>query len=817
MNELKPGTIITSTLWPEPIVLELLEDLGGQLIGIVGSTAAGNEHVEKLITREQFKEIFTSPQVIPLTENPGEVFLALETIRYRFASLYDPLLAMNISKVNPLPHQIEAVYGHILHLPRIRFLIADDPGAGKTIMAGLIIKELKLRHLAGRILIVCPGHLKDQWYRELAEKFKEKFAVIDRGYFDLFPGENAWMRENQVITSIDFAKRDEIRPTLEAVHYDLVIVDEAHKMSAYRYGDKTDKTGRYKLGECLSRITEHLLFLTATPHKGDKENYRLFLDLLDPGFFATGDMVEESIRDKDNPLFIRRIKEDLKNFDGTPLFLPRTVRTLKFNLGKESKKEKDLYNDLSKYVIDLYGKALEKNRNIAFALTILQRRFASSTYALRQSLKRRKKKLEGLYNQAVSGKSKTESGKFDYDDEDDMAEEQRWQLEELLEGLSTARSREELKLEIDTLGRLIDTAKEIITSGCERKLMQLKDSLHELHARFSDPKDKKILVFTESRDTLEYLEKRTLEWGYKTIVIHGGMKLEDRVNAESLFKNEADILIATEAAGEGINLQFCHMMINYDIPWNPNRLEQRMGRIHRYGQQREVFIYNLVAEDTREGRVLNKLFDKLKEIKDKMGSDKVFDVISDVFHNRDLWQLLIDAAASARNMEDILKDIDIVINDEYIARVKESLGESLVTHIIDYTHIKEISQQAREHRLIPEYTENFFRKAFAKLGGKYKYRQDGFMAIESIPFQIRKIAEGDIFRKNHGEILKRYPRVTFDKEAAFKTPEVEFISFGHPLFEALLEYIESNYRHTILNGAVFSDPDGKMDGYILFY
>ncbi len=232
----------------------------------------------------------------PFQASPRHVFLAVETHRYRFASLYDPLLAMNTSKIDPLPHQIEAVYGYVLKLPRIRFLIADDPGAGKTIMAGLLSKNSSCEELVKRILIVAPGHLKDQWRRELKERFEESFAVVDRGLMDALYGENVWLREMQLITSIDFAKQEDVLPSIAAARFDLVVVDEAHKMSAYRYGNKLDKTGRYRLGEALSQTSTHLLFLTATPHRGDPENFRLFLDLLEPGFFATTEMLQESIR-----------------------------------------------------------------------------------------------------------------------------------------------------------------------------------------------------------------------------------------------------------------------------------------------------------------------------------------------------------------------------------------------------------------------------------------------------------------------------------------------------------------------------------------
>ncbi len=685
-------------------------------------------------------------------------------------------------------------------------------------MAGLILKELKLRHLVKRILIVAPGHLKDQWRRELSDRFEEKFVPVDRVLLDSFYGENIWAREDQIITSIDFAKREEVLPSLSAGRFDLIIVDEAHKMSAYRYGDKLERTERYRLGEALSRMTEHLLFLTATPHKGDPENFRLFLDLLEPGFFATNEMLQESINYKDNPLFIRRVKEDLKDFEGKPLFLPRYVKTIPFNLGTSSPEEKDLYNELSKYVNTQYNLALskDKKRNVAFALVILQRRFASSTYALMKSLERRKKRLSDLLEN-VKEWSKISTPILDHETVEDLSEEERWKEEELWETLSVAETREDLEKEIVLIDGLIDRAQKIIREEKEVKLQELKKALFELSQKYPDPKDKKILIFTESRETMEYLEKKVTDWGYSTTVIHGGMRLEDRVKAESIFKNETDLLVATEAAGEGINLQFCHLMINYDIPWNPNRLEQRMGRIHRYGQQKEVYISNLVAEDTREGKVLTRLFEKLEEIRGALGSDKVFDVLGEILYGRSLSQLLIEAAANARNIDDILKELDIRVDADYIARVKENLGESLATRYIDYTRIKEMAAQAREHRLIPEYTESYFQKAFLKAGGKLRERKEPFVMVDSIPYDLKKIAENENFKKAHGELLKRYPRITFDKELAFRNPDVEFVSFGHPLFEAIMAWVENTCSTCLLNGARFTDPDGKMDGYFLFY
>ncbi|RMG31751.1 MAG: DUF3883 domain-containing protein, partial [Methanobacteriota archaeon] len=563
---------------------------------------------------------------------------------------------------------------------------------------------------------------------------------------------------------------------------------------------------------------DHLLFLTATPHKGDPENFRLFLDLIEPGFFATNEMIDESIRSKDNPLFIRRIKEDLKDFEGKPLFLPRHVQTKAFRWKTTSPNEMELYNELSKYVENQYNKALakDKRRNIAFALVILQRRLASSTFALVKSLERRKKKLED-YLVGAANRDQVPSVTYDPDAVEDMSEAERWREEEIWETLSVAENREELQKEIETIEKLIQRARAIIRNEEEVKLREFREALRELEAKYGDPKDKKILVFTESRDTLEYLYRKVKSWGYRANVIHGGMKLEERIKAESVFRNETDVLIATEAAGEGINLQFCHLMINYDIPWNPNRLEQRMGRIHRYGQQKEVYVFNLVAIDTREGRVLNKLFEKLEEIRKALGSDKVFDVLSEVYYNRNLSHLMIEAAANARSLDEILKEIDIQVDENYIQTVKENLGESLATRFIDFTRIKEMEQRAREHRLIPEYTESFFKKAFEKAGGKIRERKDGFLAIESIPFEVRSIADEDSFKKAYGDLLRKYPKATFDKDVAFRNPDAEFISFGHPLFEAMMTYIERHFSQTMLNGATFCDPEGVLDGHIIFY
>ena len=805
---LKEGTIVEGPFWSEPVELKKVinRNIGFHLIG---STINTGQHIDVIIPFEDLDKIRVKDFYLSFTSDGEELFLCLESIRFSHASLFDPFLAINVSKIDPLPFQIEAVYGYVLKLPKVRFLIADDPGAGKTIMAGLVLKELKLRGVIKRILIVVPGHLKDQWRRELQERFQEPFTLIGRQVMDAHYGENVWERENQIITSIDFAKQEDILNTLANVQWDLVVVDEAHKMAAYRYGITTSKTERYRLGEVLSKNTKHLLFLTATPHKGDPENYRLFLDLLEPGFFATKEMVKESIDNTENPLFIRRLKEDLKDFDGRPIFTNRYAVTLKFRL---SDRERILYNQLSDYVVSQYNKAIQKtsNKGIAFALLILQRRLASSTYALYKSLERRKERLEKLLKEQDI-KIKTSS--FDLEDDEDVEENERWQREKEWESLSVSENKEELKKEIYIINELIAISSEIINNEEEVKLKELKKAIEEGFKKIEELQgNKKILIFTESRDTMDYLVNKIKSWGYRVNFVHGGMSLEERIEAEKIFKNETEVMVATEAAGEGINLQFCHIMINYDIPWNPNRLEQRMGRIHRYGQKKDVYMFNIVAEDTREGEVFKKLFEKIEEIKNSLGTDKVFDIIGDIFYGKNLYQLIIEAVTRAKTIDEIIKEIDIVVDSDYIQRIKDILGESLATRNIDYTRLREMAEKAREFRLIPEYVEEFFKKAFVKAGAKYRIRKDGFLSIENIPYEIKNIA-----KSRFGPIATSYQKITFDKEIAFLNPDSEFISFGHPLLEALIYWIKERYIDGLKRGAVFEDPDGRLDGYIFFY
>jgi superfamily II DNA or RNA helicase len=803
---LQRGALLEGDYWPEPVRILAVEHLGTRVrIEAVG--VKSSQFYPCILSVAELEHVRVVDEAVRDFGGRGEsFFLAMEAQRIRYAHQFDPLFAVCIAQVDPLPHQIEAVYHYILRNPRIRFLLADDPGAGKTIMTGLLLKELKYRGLVRRTLILVPGHLKDQWLREMKERFGETFTVVDRNVINATWGRNVWQEQPQVITSMDFAKQDDVMATLSEVHWDLVVVDEAHKMAAYRYGEKTTRTERYRLGELLSRTSSFLLFLTATPHRGDPENFRLFLDLLQPGFFANSELLNESVKNADNPLFLRRLKEDLKDFDGRPLFPPRRVVTKTYRLSDDEKK---LYNAVTDYVEKSYNKALAADkRNVAFALLILQRRLASSLRAVRRSLERRKERLEELLK---LGKWLAERGTIDEEELEDAPEAERLKREEeLVERLTAAETREELQTEINTLAELIRLARDAERHELETKLTELRKVMEDEQIQQTQ---EKLLIFTESRETLEYLAEKLKGWGYSVVTLHGGMNLDDRIRAEHEFRERAQVMVSTEAGGEGINLQFCSLMVNYDIPWNPNRLEQRMGRIHRYGQQKEVHIYNLVAADTREGKVLEALFRKLERIRNALGSDRVFDIIGEVIPGRSLKELIVEAIANRRTLEDIVAEIEAMSDEEAVRKAREAVLEGLATRHIDLQRVLGEDRRAREHRLVPEYIERFFERACQFLHIPLERRRDGLWRVPNVPYEIRNVPQD--FRHRFGEVFREYSKLAFDKATARRQDAV-FIAPGHPLLEAVIERLLTECADDVRRGAVFVDPDARLDGWLLF-
>jgi superfamily II DNA or RNA helicase len=746
--------------------------------------------------------------------------LAAEATRIRLAYTYDPLFAVSVARIDPLPHQLEAVYGYMLRQPRLRFLLADDPGAGKTIMAGLLLKELKLRGAVTRTLIVAPANLVPQWQREMAEKFDEPFDVVDRAAL-ASRGSRAWEVTDQCVVSLDFAWRgDALESLARARRWDLVIVDEAHKMAAYQRGPKLERTRRYRLGEILTDHTEHLLLLTATPHKGDPENFRLLLQLIDPDLFADIDILARAVQRQENPIFLRRLKEDMVDFDGRPLFPPRHVITLGVEL---TAPEQSLYEDVTGYVADSFNRALaEDNRNVTFALIVLQRRLASSVRAIRRSLEHRRDRLSVLRDEVRANPGLLEAARRGDDPleslSEDSPEQERWEAEERALRFTLARNLEELEAEIAILAELATRALAVEQAGPERKLDELRRVLDDTNVfRPGDGSPsgagEKLLIFTEAKDTLDYLSENLRRWGLRVSHIDGTMTPPERYRAEGEFRDPAgaQVMVATEAAGEGINLQFCHLMLNYDLPWNPTRLEQRMGRIHRYGQRYEAYIYNLVATSTREGMVFHALLEKLERMRQGLGQDRVFDVVDQLLEGVSLEQLMRDALANRLTFEEVRDRVLARLDGDQGTRLRDVTLAGLATRYVDLTRTRADCQRAAEARLVPAYIRDFFVQAMRALApDRLETRDDGFWRIPYVPASLREVPEP--LRRRCGVPAESYMAFTFDQADLQSDRTLTVVGPGHPLFEAVVQHVLARYGPDLAAGAVLRDPGNEAAG-----
>jgi SNF2 family DNA or RNA helicase len=599
----------------EPVKIESFESVGSHYKLRVRKT---DGHLEEIIlTDQEVEEIQVLSDDLSLPVQAEHLLLLVESHRIKNAYTYDPYFAVSLSGIKTLPHQIEAVYGKMLPQPRLRFLLADDPGAGKTIMAGLYIKEMKLRYAAEKILILVPANLRIQWQDELLRFFNEYFVIVD-SELDRQQSINIWQKENQIITSIDYAKQEGVREQVWHQSWDIVIVDEAHKCSAHtkrrsNRNPEREATKRYQLVEKIS--TNHLIFLTATPHYGDDDRFCHFLRLLDPDVFPEPHKYPEEVNklkrlifpDEKNPWIIRRLKEDLRDLNGRPLFTKRYTITVPF---KVSPVEYVLYEAVTNYLnrfLIIHGTGRVR-QSIALTRIVFQRRLASSTYAIYETLKRRLQKLKDFLDELKSLPPKERQKLLEkyrgiiIDEEREEGELDEREKDRLVEEFTCAKEIREIEEEIASLKDLIELAKDVYEKAPDTKLNVLRECLQR--AEFAELKDGqgKLLIFTEHKDTLMYLKENLEKWGYKICEIHGGMDVYQRKRAQEEFRTSAQICVATEAAGEGINLQFCHLVINYDLPWNPARLEQRMGRVHRIGQTRDVYVFNFVAEESVDGK-----------------------------------------------------------------------------------------------------------------------------------------------------------------------------------------------------------------------
>ncbi len=847
LEHLTTGTTVRGILPNAAVTVVSVQWHGSDACTLVYRTPEGRVADEILYRHDESRLEIVETGLPWSFDGPGDQYrLVAEAHRIRLAHLFDPLLAVHTSLVDPLPHQITAVYEAMLPRQPLRFLLADDPGAGKTIMAGLLIKELIARGDLKRCLIVCPGSLVEQWQDELHRRFHLPFEILTNDKLEAARTGNWFVENDLAIARLDkLARNEDVQHMLSAsdCRYDLIVVDEAHKMSATFFGGEVKYTKRYHLGRLLSGITRHFLLMTATPHNGKEEDFQLFLALLD------GDRFEGRFRDGVHQVDVRdlmrrMVKEQLLKFDGRPLFPERIAYTVPYKL---SDVEARLYKEVTEYVREEWGRAEalqddKRSGTVGFALTILQRRLASSPEAIYQSLRRRRERLKKrlrevqLLQRGAQVPAPILTGPIldddDLEDLEDAPESEVEATEEaILDQATAAATLTELQLEIDRLAYLEQLAAEVRRSGQDTKWRELSSLLQYIfsqpdhvseqtpeHGVANLPKPdrsphQKLVIFTEHRDTLSYLERnitRLLGRAESVMQIHGSMGREERRKAQEAFLHDPDVqvLLATDAAGEGINLQRAHLMVNYDLPWNPNRLEQRFGRIHRIGQTEVCHLWNLVAEETREGDVYRRLLEKLEEARQALGG-QVFDVLGKLqFDGRPLRELLIEAIRYGDRPEVRARLEQAVEHGVDREHLHELIDDRALAHdTMDTTRvarIREDMERAEARRLQPHYIEEFFMEAFQRLGGTVRQREPRRYEVKHVPAPIRnrdrQIGRGE-------PVLQRYERITFEKDliSVPGKPMAAFVCPGHPLLDAVLDLTLERHRDLLKRGTVLVD------------
>ena len=823
------GQVLTGPLFSEPMQVETVRS-NGPGVWVAGLVGQRSERFRRVtLTSDDISNLTIADSALSYDGDGRLLRIGLQAYSLGIAYEFDPYFGLSISRVDPLPHQLEAVYEHLLKLPSVRFLLADDAGAGKTIMAGLLVRELKLRGLIERVLVVCPANLSFQWQRELKEKFDEKFLVLKGGDIRDQFGVNQWLEQRQIITSLDLAKRTEILPGLAQVHWDLVIVDEAHRMSAR---DETHKSQRYRLGELLRDSADHVLLLTATPHKGDPQNFTLFLQLLDRDAYADVRSIREAMKRRRAPFYLRRTKEAMVYFpepqeDGTwtakPVFTKRIPRTAAFNIDGP---ELELYQKITRFVKRQSARAAAQGddpraRAVGFLMSLYQRRLASSTYAMRRSLENRARRLEEGLKRARELVRTAPPDLPDPEELDELEDAERERLERMLEAITLAGNAEQVRDEIAELLALAEEAKAVEGAGGEAKLGHLREIMQD--EGFFDRRDQQLLIFTEFKDTLDHLMEHLKAWGFSVGCIHGGMRPGSRdepgsrLYTEQQFREGAvQVLVATEAAGEGINLQCCHILFNYDIPWNPNRLEQRMGRIHRYGQRRDCLIFNFVASNTIEGRVLQRLLYKLQEIRDALDDDAVFNVVGEVLPSAHVERVLRDYYAGklgdADLEERLLKDVD----EGHFRAICQTALEGLAAKKLNLEMLIERRARAQERRVVPETIARFIKES----------AEDAALALTPVSSLAHTFQPGrtpSSLKKyereagwNRSELAVRYPRLSTDRDTAEEN-NLEWVTPGHPLFEALRRRSLELGQAAFARGACFHSLAHEAPARLDFY
>jgi superfamily II DNA or RNA helicase len=825
---------------------------GTEVITLTYRTADGNVG-EKLLYRDDEPGLSLVEQGRPWSfDGDGEAFkLASEAKRISLAYLFDPYVAVSTSLVEPLPHQITAVYDEMLGRQPLSFLLADDPGAGKTIMTGLYIRELLVRAELRRCLIVAPGSLVEQWQQELSEKFHLNFTLLTKDLADSSPTGNVFQEHDLLIARLDKLSRDnDLQLLLEnAPEWDLIVFDEAHKLSATLFGDEVKETKRRKLANRVRHHTRNFLLLTATPHNGKEPDFELFMSLLDPDRFAGHKRKAADIappKASSDDLMRRLVKEQLVRFDGTPLFPPRFAYVVPYEL---SDPEAVLYEEVTRYVQNEMNRADRlkaegegrRGTIVGFALTVLQRRLASSPEAIYRSLRRRRERLERTLAETELLKQGAEARlrqpelntislatirdltqeDDDFDPDEATAEETESAEETAVDLATAAQTITELRAEIATLRELETRAADVRRRGTDTKWNELSRLFQDAPEMFdAGGGRRKLVIFTEHRDTLNYLVERIgtfLGRNEAIVAIHGGLPRDQRRAAEARFKSQEDaiVLVATDAAGEGINLQRAHLMVNYDLPWNPNRLEQRFGRIHRIGQTEVCHLWNLVAHRTREGDVYARLLEKIEAEKQALG-DAVFDVLGELTFEggKTLRELLIEAVRLGDSPEmraHMTRVLDDALDrDKLRALIDERALGADVMDMTSVRIVRDALERAEARKLQPHYVRDFFLDAFRRLGGQLTEPERGRYRLTRVPARIRERAREAAYRP---AVLDAYERIVFEKSLVSipDRPLADFVCPGHPLLEATIDLVLHDHRDLLRRGALLINATDPTD------
>ncbi len=675
----------------------------------------------------------------------------------------DPLAVFSSSRTMLLPHQVEAAL-RVLSASRPRFLIADEVGLGKTIEAGLILKELKLKHGYKKILIVVPSPLMAQWQQELKTKFAEDFTILNG---DMLRRGNPFAQGSQFLVSVDLAKDERYRELFLQQNFDLVVFDEAHRLRR----DANTVTQAWQFAHAISEQVDGLLLLSATPFRGKLEEIFFLIQLIDPDIlgplatFQTQFAEDASLlKDRLSPVVIRRRKIDVGGFT------KRFAKTVKIELDRD---EREFYDKMTEYVRYEFNKALSRGENLkSFIMIVFQKLLDSSPYALMKALEGRRARLEGIYFRVMHEIAESE----------DVAEAVREYQEEEGFDESGMINPQELRQEIQHLTHLATLGRRIRTDS---KLKQLKKTLKTMRGMGHE----KFVIFTQFKSTLEYLTHNLT--GYKVIGFHGGLNFEQKEDAIKKFFTEADILICTEAGGEGRNLQIAACLINYDLPWSPLKLEQRIGRIHRFGQTRDVHIVNFACRDTVAERVLEVLEEKIRLFENALGpSDTLLGVFESEYKFARSLMAFLGAKKTRREHNEEL--------ERSLFLAKENLRN--VDRLLSTEHMS---------FNLAAFSQALSSEAMRLSGEELRSLITDYAALQGITVRESGNNDYQIHLDEPGSKTKRIRRGTFDHEIATRRVDLEFFAFGHEFIDACAAAIIAEAEKTPVV-RVCSHHDGML-------